>query len=243
MSKSKELSGFDRGSVVGCHLWRKSVHEIADILQKPKSTVSGVIVKWKRRGNETVEKTNQVWQSDVYVWVWRMPGERFFSEYIVHIVKFCGGSIIVWWCFLGFGPSPLVPVIENMNSEMCMDILDNAALPTLWQYIEKGPFLLKQDNFSIHTSKLAQTWFDEMVVQKLDCPSQSPDLNPIEHLWDELERRLRSQPNRPSSLLALTSTVTDAWKAIPMVTYQKLMESLPKSVQVVIHAKRGPTSH
>ncbi|GFT50894.1 regulator of chromosome condensation 2 [Trichonephila clavipes] len=56
MSRSKELSEFDRGSIVGCHLCGKSVYEIADILQKPKSTVSNVIVKWKRRGSETAEK-------------------------------------------------------------------------------------------------------------------------------------------------------------------------------------------
>ncbi|GFW33379.1 regulator of chromosome condensation 2 [Trichonephila clavipes] len=56
MSKSKELSEFDRGSIVGCHLCGKSVHEIVDMLQKPKSTVSDKIVEWKRRGSETVEK-------------------------------------------------------------------------------------------------------------------------------------------------------------------------------------------
>ena len=56
MSKTKELSEFDRGSIVGCHLCEKSVCEIADILQKPKSTVSDVIVKWKCRGNERAEK-------------------------------------------------------------------------------------------------------------------------------------------------------------------------------------------
>ncbi|GFS51198.1 transposable element Tc1 transposase [Trichonephila clavipes] len=112
-----------------------------------------------------------------------------------------------------------------MNSEMYVDIMENSALPTLWQYFGEGPFLFQQDNCSIHTSRLAQTWFDEMGVQKLDWSSQSPDLNPIEHLWDELDCRLRSQPNRPSSLQALTSAVMDTWKAIPIVTYQKLVES------------------
>ena len=114
-----------------------------------------------------------------------MPGERFFSDRIVPTVKFGGGSIMVCvWRGEGvswFGLGPLVPVIGNMNSEMYVDILDNGSLPTLWQYFGEGSFLFQQDNCSIHTSRLAQTWFDEMGVQKLDCPSHCPDLNPIEH--------------------------------------------------------------
>ncbi|GFW26045.1 transposable element Tcb1 transposase [Trichonephila clavipes] len=170
-----------------------------------------------------------------------MLGERFFSDCIVLTVKFGGGSIMVWGCFSWFGLGPLVPVIGNMNSEMYVDILDNAALKTLWEYFGEGPFPFQQDNCSIHPSRLAQMWFDEMGVPKLDWPSQSPNLNLTEHLWDELERRLRIQPNRPSSLQALTSAMINTWKAVPMVTYQKLVESLPKHGQAVIHAKGGPT--
>ncbi|GFX65393.1 hypothetical protein TNCV_4475131 [Trichonephila clavipes] len=77
-----------------------------------------------------------------------------------------------------------------------------------------------------------------MGVQEQDSPSQSPDLSPIEHLWDELERRLRSQPNRPSSLQALTSAVMDAWKAIPMVTYRKLMKVFPNVCRLSFVQKR-----
>ncbi|GFU63068.1 transposable element Tcb1 transposase [Trichonephila clavipes] len=126
---------------------------------------------------------------------------------------------------------------------MYVDILDNATIPIIWQYFGESPFIFQQNNCSIHTSRLALTWLDEMGVQKLNWPSQSPDLNPIEHLWNELERIVRSRPNRPSSLQAVTSYVMDAWKAIPLVTYQKLVESLPKRVQAVIHAKGGPTSY
>ena len=43
-------------------------------------------------------------------------------------------------------------------------------------------------------------WFVNIDVEELDWLAQSPDLNPIKHLWDELERRLRASPNRPTSV-------------------------------------------
>ncbi|GFU19645.1 QLQ domain-containing protein [Trichonephila clavipes] len=73
------------------------------------------------------------------VWVWWMPGERFFNDCIVPTVKFGGGSTMGWGCFLWFGLGQLVPVIGNMSSEMYVDILDNAAIPTLWWKSPQSP--------------------------------------------------------------------------------------------------------
>ncbi|CAI9554242.1 unnamed protein product [Staurois parvus] len=50
MGRSQELSEFKGGTVIGCHLCNKSIHEISLLLNIPQSTVSGIITKWKQLG-------------------------------------------------------------------------------------------------------------------------------------------------------------------------------------------------
>nr|XP_046272014.1 uncharacterized protein LOC124073656 isoform X2 [Scatophagus argus] len=53
MGRGKELSDFQRGTVVGCHMCKKSTREISALLNLPQSTVSNVILRWKRGGITT----------------------------------------------------------------------------------------------------------------------------------------------------------------------------------------------
>jgi hypothetical protein len=69
----------------------------------------------------------------------------------------------------------------------------------------EGPFLFQHDNAPMHKARSIQKWFVEVGVAELDWSAQSPDLNPIEHLWDELEHRLRARPNCPTSVPDLTN--------------------------------------
>ncbi|CAI9599818.1 unnamed protein product [Staurois parvus] len=55
MGRSQELSEFKRGTVIGCHLCNKSIHEISLLLNIPRSTVSGVITKWKQLGTTSTQ--------------------------------------------------------------------------------------------------------------------------------------------------------------------------------------------
>ncbi|CAI9618655.1 unnamed protein product, partial [Staurois parvus] len=50
MDRSQELSEFTRGTMIGCPLCNKSFHEIFLLLNIPRSTVSGIITKWKPLG-------------------------------------------------------------------------------------------------------------------------------------------------------------------------------------------------
>ncbi|CAI9594254.1 unnamed protein product [Staurois parvus] len=55
MGCSQELSQFKRGTVIGCHLCNKSIHEISLLLNIPQSTVSGIITKWKQLGTTATQ--------------------------------------------------------------------------------------------------------------------------------------------------------------------------------------------
>ena len=93
----------------------------------------------------------------------------------------------------------------------------------------------------VHKVRSIQKWFVEISLEELDWPAQSPDLNLIEHLWDELEHRLRARPNLPTSVPELTNTLVAEWKQVPAAMFQHLVETLPRRVEAVIAAKGGPT--
>ncbi|KAI4883856.1 hypothetical protein NFI96_003701 [Prochilodus magdalenae] len=124
-------------------------------------------------------------------------------------VKFGGGEIMVWGCGSGVRLRPLVPVRGTLNASADQETLDHSILPTLWGQFGEDPFLLQHDRTPVHRASSIKTWRSESGVEELDWPTQSPDLHPIEHLWDGLEWRLRARPSRPTSESDLTHVLLE----------------------------------
>jgi hypothetical protein len=103
--------------------------------------------------------------------------------------------------------------------------------------------LYQHDSTPCHKVRYVKEWFVDNKVPEMNCPAQSPDLNPIQHLWEELERRIRSRPQRPTSLTALVTALQEELDAIPPEMFRHLVESLPGRVGAVIKAKGGPTRY
>ena len=79
----------------------------------------------------------------------------------------------------------------------------------------------------MHKARAIQKWFVEIGVGELDWPVQSLDLNPIEHLWDELEHRLRARPKAPILVPDLTNALVAECRGDLLPMFQRLVESLP----------------
>ncbi|GBO20588.1 hypothetical protein AVEN_75193-1 [Araneus ventricosus] len=70
-------------------------------------------------------------------------------------------------------------------------------------------------------------------------PANSPDLNPIENLWDHLDRVVRAMDPQPRNLAQLATALESAWLNIPVNTFRNLIDSLPARLAAVRSAKGG----
>lgn len=133
------------------------------------------------------ESKFQLFGSDSIQYIRCPPCTRFDSKYQIPTVKHGGGNIMVWVCFSRSGTGPIIRIRCVMDKHMYLDILQKYILPFAEEDMPLR-WVYQQDNDPKHTLLLVKKWFKDNNVKLLNWPFQSPDLNPIENLWDYVDR-------------------------------------------------------
>jgi hypothetical protein len=158
------------------------------------------------------ESRFKLFGSDGRMWCRRRPGEEFLDRNVKQTVKHSGGRIMVWGCITPWGTGQLHCVEGNMDSKQYCKILEDSLLGTLKDYhVDASNILYQQDGDSKHRLKLAQAWFENHRFQLAAHPAQSPDMTPIEHVWDQVDCQIRDHYPRPSNTEQLWEALQEEW--------------------------------
>ena len=129
-----------------------------------------------------------------------------------------------------------------MDGDLYRQILREDQMWTIReQEFDVREVIFQQDGASCHTATLTERLLKRNKMKFFDWPPQSPDLNPIENLWDEIDRRLRDLPGQISSETDLWQKIQEVWQAIDIKTCRRLVHSMPDRIRAVIRARGGYT--
>uniref|UniRef100_A0AAY5KIQ9 Tc1-like transposase DDE domain-containing protein n=1 Tax=Esox lucius TaxID=8010 RepID=A0AAY5KIQ9_ESOLU len=145
---------------------------------------------------------------------------------------------MIWDCFSSAGTGALVRVEGIMNSSKYQTILAQNLQASVRKL--KMKFTFQHDNDPKHTSKSTKALLHQKNINVLEWPSQSPDLNPIEHLWGDLKRAVH---RCPCNLMDLERFCKEEWANIATSRCAMLLDSYPKRLSAVIKSKGASTKY
>ncbi|GFU73141.1 transposable element Tcb2 transposase [Trichonephila clavipes] len=149
--------------------------------------------------------------------IWRERESRNHPSNIIERDRHGGRGVLVWeGIMLGSRTDLHIFDAGSVNgTRYCNEIL----LPyvRLFRGAMGLQFLFMDDNAPCHRTVAAEQLLESEDIKRIDWPARSPDLNPIEHVWDFLGRRLEARTLPPVTIRELRLALQDEWAAMPQL--------------------------
>jgi transposase len=142
------------------------------------------------------------------------------------------GKVSLWGCICAGGLGHAELYVDSLDARKYQSILALNLVSSARQFWPRGQWWFQQDNASHHTAGTSQVWFHNHGIDHIDWPAWSPDLNPIENLWNDLKRRVYA--HHPNTMEELEHWIGMEWQATDLDFISHICRSMPHRLQLVL---------
>ncbi|KAG0753569.1 hypothetical protein G6F24_012917 [Rhizopus arrhizus] len=156
------------------------------------------------------------------------------------------GSLMMWGSMTYEGPGYACQIYDGtMNSDLYQHILDTTLRETMEYYdMDWSTVYFQHDGDPKHRSKSTIKWLNANRVSYIDdWPAQSPDLSPIEHLWQHLKLKLSLYDKKAKVVHELWERVEKEWNSFDKEACRRYIHTMPARIKAVIDANGGSAKY
>ena len=150
---------------------------------------------------------------------------------------------MMWGCFQGnkLGPLALCPE-GKLNATKYCSVLEEHFLQ-FWDNLDYGSIFM-EDGAPPHKAAYTKKWQEDHEITSMDQPAQSPDLNPIENVWQQLKTALEKRTPRAETKAELLVALQEEWAKLKEKNILAvLIASIPRRLKLVIDSNGMPTKY
>ncbi|GFS70914.1 transposable element Tcb2 transposase [Trichonephila clavipes] len=171
--------------------------------------------------------------------IWRESGTAYRPENIQEKDQYPTCSIMVWAGIMINGRTRLHVVANGTMTGQ--RYIDEVLLPhvRLFRGAVGDKFVFMDDNATCHRTLAVQDCLDSEGIQRLVWPARSPDLNPIENVWNALGRQVAVRNYPPTNKNTLIRALTEEWDKLPQQLLDNIVQSMVRRVECCITLHGG----
>ncbi|GFV41148.1 transposable element Tcb1 transposase [Trichonephila clavipes] len=165
--------------------------------------------------------------------IWRESGTAYRPD------RYPTYSIMVWAGIMINGRTRLHVVANGTMTGQ--RYIDEILLPhvRLFRGAVGDKFVFMDDNATCHRTLAVQDCLDNEGIQRLVGPARSPDLNPIENVWDALGMQVAGRNYPPTNKNSLIHALTEEWDKLPQQLLDNVVQSMVRRVECYITLHGG----